>query len=112
MPCFLTQRITVDLSKVDPQFVTEALAALDNVTTQQLQAGYMYVQLANGDTVTYRDGKLHITSVSRARTAELENAVKRNISKVVLEAAAKKFRWQLKADPKKQNEYVVEKRGF
>src|SRR5262245_38192510 len=108
MPCFLTQRITVDLSKVDPQFVDEALRALDSLSVRD-DAGTILVSLHRGETVVYRNGKLTITSQSRTRVTEIENEVKRNISKSVLSAAAKKFRWQLKADPKKANEYVVEK---
>ena len=109
MPCFLTQQIQVDLTKVDPNFVLDALRGLQSVDFAG-DGDYAVVSLRDGESVVYRGGKLTIQTRNTSRATEIENEVKRGISNAVLQAASKRFRWTLKST--KENEYVVEKRGF
>src|SRR5262245_31041980 len=110
MPCFLTQQIRVDLSKVPKEHV---LQAMRDMASENLVVSGEYVQmtLRYSENVTYSRGKLTVQARTQERAREIENEIKRGIGTSVLKAAAKKFRWTLKAGSK-PNEYVTEKRGF
>lgn len=112
MPCYLTQQLHVDLSKVPAQFVLASLKGLENVTIVFARDAEALVSLGAGESIRYRNGKLDITARSTERTKEIENAVKRGISMAVLGAAEKRFRWQLQPDKEKPREFEVVKRGF
>jgi hypothetical protein len=112
MPCYLVQRLHVDLSKVDAKYVLASLKGLENQISIAVDGEYAIVSLRAGETVVYRDKKLDITARSAERTAQIENEVKRGISKNVLDTASKRFRWQLTPVEGSPREYDVVKRGF